>query len=54
MKCKDNEIKANSLHFAKIELKKRQKVLTGNKILKELINKIEEDEEIHLKYNYDL
>ena len=54
MKCEDNEMKGNSLYFAKIELEKRQKVLTGNKILQKLINKIEENEEIHLKYNYDL
>jgi hypothetical protein len=54
MKCKDNEIKANSLHYAKIELQKRQKVLPGNMVIKKLIGKVEEQEEFHLKYDYDL
>lgn len=54
MTCKDNEIKANSLYFAKIELEKRKQILTGNLIIKKLKDKIEQQEELHLKYNYDL
>ncbi len=54
MKCKDNELKANSLYFAKIELDKRQKILLSNDIIKKLKDRIEQEEELHLKYNYDL
>jgi hypothetical protein len=54
MKCKDNENKANSLYFAKIEIEKRQNVIPGNGILKKLKEKIEEQEDINVKYNYDL
>ncbi|MEA5457753.1 hypothetical protein VB796_01810 [Arcicella sp. LKC2W] len=50
---KDNEIKAHSLYFAKIELEKRLKVLPSNPILKALKEKTNNDE-IHTKYNYDL
>ncbi|WP_109744952.1 hypothetical protein [Arcicella aurantiaca] len=50
---KDNEIKAHSLYFAKIELEKRLNVLPSNPILKALKEKTN-NEEIHAKYNYDL
>ena len=43
------EIKANSLYFAKIELKKRQQILTGNIIIKKMKDKIEEQEDLHFK-----
>ena len=51
---KDNEIKAHSLYFAKIEIDKRLKMLPSNNILNALKDRINQDEEIHTKYNYDL
>ena len=51
---KDNVEKANSLYFAKIEMQRRSSVLQFNKILLELNKRIILQEEIHLKYNYDL
>ena len=51
---KDNVEKANSLYFAKIEMQRRFSVLQYNKILLELNKRIILQEEIHLKYNYDL
>jgi hypothetical protein len=54
MKSIDNKIKTNSLYFAKIEIEKRQKMISGNAIIKKLKERIEKEDDIHLKYNYDL
>jgi len=54
MKSNDNKIKANSLYFAKIEIEKRQKIISGNVTIQRLKDIIEKEEDIHLKYNYDL
>ncbi|NBB28758.1 hypothetical protein [Cellulophaga sp. BC115SP] len=54
MLSKDNEIKANSTYFAKIELEKRRKYLPTNPIIQSLYDKIISEDDIHSKYQYDL
>jgi hypothetical protein len=54
MWSKDNEIKANSLYFTKIILEQRISILSYNKVLISLKDKIAEYEDLHVKYEYDL
>jgi hypothetical protein len=51
---KDNVIKANSLHYSKIELEKRLKVLPSNSILKLIKEKVDKEEDMANTYNYNL
>jgi hypothetical protein len=51
---KDNVTKANSLHYSKIELEKRLRILPSNEILKLIKEKVDKEEDMINKYNYDL
>lgn len=51
---KDNETKANSLHYSKIELEKRLKILPSNSILKLIKEKVDSEEDMINTYTYDL
>jgi hypothetical protein len=51
---KDNETKANSLYYSKIEIEKRIKILPSNEILKKIKERLDREDDMTNTYNYDL